>query len=85
MGRMVPTGPESCKYTAYYMRPKGSNPEKTSAWVELYNMTFNEDAEVVELQQINMRSPRAAPFRYVPAREETSILTNKMILDAIAE
>lgn len=85
LGRMVPTGPETCTYTAHYLRPKGGDPAKTSAWVELYNRTFDEDAEVVGLQQINLRSPDAQPFRYIPAREETSILTNRMIVDAIAD
>jgi phenylpropionate dioxygenase-like ring-hydroxylating dioxygenase large terminal subunit len=85
MGRMVPTGPESCTYTAHYMRPKSADPEMASAWVGLYNKTFDEDAEVVELQQINLRSPKALPFRYIPSREETSILTNRMIADAIAD
>ncbi len=85
MGRMVPTGPESCTYTGHYMRHKDTPEDRASEWVELYNKTFAEDAEVVELQQINLRSPNAMPFRYNPGREETSILTNKLIVQALAD
>ena len=80
--RMVPTGPESCQFTAHYLSEAGADLERVDRWIEIWDKTFREDAEVAEIQQQNMRSGKAELFRYIPGREAPSQYIHSCIWDS---
>ena len=85
LGRMVPTGPESCSYTANYFIKDGADRSRIERFAEIFNQTFDEDAQLVEKQQIALASPFASPLRYVKSREPAALLTNRLILAALKD
>ena len=72
-GKITPTGPASCRFTAYYSLVKGGNRQRAEDWIDLWHQTFCEDAKVVETQQLNLFSSRMQPFRYVAKREAAAM------------
>ena len=85
MAKVIPTGPESCRFVAHYLAQAGSDPERVERWIELWNQTYDEDALAVEMQQENLRSGRAQLFRYVSSQEETALFINGLIWQAYKE
>ncbi len=82
LGRMTPTGPDSCDVTVFYMKEKTADLARVDRWIEVWHKTFEEDGEVAEVQQSNMTSPHAKVFQYVESREEPTIFINRVILQA---
>lgn len=70
--KVTPTGPDSCIFTADYFIEEGTDPSRMDRWIEIWDKTFTEDAVATEVQQRNLQSGRAMPFRYVSNREELS-------------
>ena len=85
MARIVPAGPQSCRFIAHYHAERDSDPGRVDDWIELWNRTFDEDAEAVELQQKALRSGRIARMRYVPAQEKPAPFINALIREAYRE
>jgi len=85
MARVVPTGPQSCRFIAHYFADRDADPERVDAWIELWNRTYDEDADAVELQQQGLRSGRLPRMRYVPAREQPVLFVNGLIREAYRE
>jgi len=71
-GKLTPTGPESCVFTADYFIEEGADTARVDRWIEIWDKTFSEDADATVVQQKNLRTGRAQPFRYVSNREELS-------------
>ena len=82
MARIVPTGPESCRFIAHYFAQNGADLERVDAWIALWNQTFEEDREAAEIQQKGLRTGRLPRMRYVGAREEPVLFFNGLIWDA---
>ncbi len=82
IGVMVPTGPETCTYTTYYLKEVGADEARVDQWIDVWQQTFEEDGAVAEIQQANIKAPGAQPFRYVSNREEPTIFINRLIWDA---
>lgn len=85
IARMTPTGPESCRFTADYFAEAGADPARVNRWIEIWDKTFDEDAEVVIIQQQNLKSGRVPEFRYVSNREEPAIFILGLIWQAYKE
>ena len=79
LGRMTPTGPDSCDVTVFYMKEKTADLARVDRWIEVWHKTFEEDGEVAEVQQSNMTSPHAKVFQYVESREEPTIFKVSII------
>jgi hypothetical protein len=79
---MVPTGPETCDYTTYYLKEVGADDARVDQWISIWQQTFEEDGAVAEIQQKNIKAPGAKPFRYVSKREEPTIFINRLIWGA---
>ena len=79
---MNPTGPETCVFHVDYLSEEGADPERVQKWVDIWNTTYDEDAEAVELQQRNTRSRLAPGFRYVANREGPTLFINNLIVEA---
>ena len=73
LSKMVPTGPESCRFVIDYLAEKDADPERVDRWIDIWQQTYQEDLEVLGVQQKNLRIPGAQPFRYLPDREGPSI------------
>jgi phenylpropionate dioxygenase-like ring-hydroxylating dioxygenase large terminal subunit len=82
MAFMNPTGPESCTFTVDYFAEEGADPARVERWIAVWNQTYDEDTEAVEMQQRNTRARHAARFRYVANREGPALFVNGLILDA---
>ena len=82
LAKMVPTGPESCRFTAHYLAEKSADPERVERWLEVWARTYDEDAAAIAVQQANLKSGRAREFRYVSKREEPALFINRLIWDA---
>lgn len=82
MGKMTPTGPQSCRWTIDYLIQKGSDPARTDQWIDIWNKTFEEDAEATTIQQRNLVSDRAQKFRFIPNRERMSQSIHSLIWNA---
>lgn len=72
MGRVVPTGPGSCRFEADYLAEDGADPDRVEQWVKLWNQTYDEDAVVVERIQQNLASGRIDELIYVDGMEDVS-------------
>lgn len=68
-GKITPTGPGSCRYTAYYFGRKGESRDRIEEWIDLWIQTFEEDARVIEVQQRNIESGFSEDFHFVDKRE----------------
>jgi phenylpropionate dioxygenase-like ring-hydroxylating dioxygenase large terminal subunit len=82
LGRMIPTGPESCEFKTFYLKEVGADPDRVDRWIDIWQQTYVEDGEVTEVQQRNIKSPNARPFRYIAAREEPTLFINRLIWEA---
>lgn len=82
LGKMTPTGPQSCRWTIDYLIQKGTSPARADQWIEIWNKTYQEDAQVVEIQQKNLPCDRAKPFRFVPGQEGMSQFMHRQIWEA---
>ncbi len=79
MAGMVPTGPESCRFTAHYLAERGADLDRVDRWIELLDQTFDEDKEAVEIQQRGLRTGRLAQMRYVSDRVAPVIFFDNLI------
>lgn len=70
--QIIPTGPESCRLRQHYFIEQGAPENRFKRWVEIYEKTFEEDAEAAEKQQRNLRANRNI-FQFVNKREEHTI------------
>ena len=82
MAGMVPTGPESCRFSAHYLAVTGADMNRVDAWIELFDQTFEEDRDAVEVQQRGLRTGRLPRMRYVGEREQPVVFFNALIWDA---
>jgi phenylpropionate dioxygenase-like ring-hydroxylating dioxygenase large terminal subunit len=82
MGKMTPTGPQSCRWTIDYLMQKGSDPARVDRWIDIWTQTFREDADVTTIQQSSLLNDRAVPFRFVPNRERMSQSIHHLIWQA---
>ena len=82
ISRMIPTGPESCRFISHYLAETGADPERVDKWISIWDETFEEDAEAATIQQSNMRSGKAELFRYISNREAPTQFINQCIWSA---
>lgn len=82
MTKMVPTGPESCVFTAHYFAKDNAVPDRVDAWIDLWNVVMEEDKSAVETQQQNLKTARVPEFRYVSTQEQPIFFINDLIWDA---
>lgn len=82
MGKMTPTGPQSCRWTVDYLLQKGAEPKRVDKWIDVWTKTFQEDADVTTIQQRNLLNDHARPFRFVPNRERMSQSIHRLIWNA---
>ena len=82
ISRMIPTGPESCRFISHYLAEKDADPDRVDQWIAIWDETFEEDAEAASIQQTNMRSGKAELFRYISNREAPSQFINQCIWSA---
>lgn len=85
MGRMTPTGPQSCRWTVDYLIQKDADPDRVDKWIDVWHKTFREDADVTTIQQSNLTNGYARPFRFVPNRERMSQSIHHLIFEAYRE
>ena len=85
IGSMTPTGPESCEFRTYYLMEAGADKTRVDQWIKIWSQTYAEDGEVAEIQQKNIKAPRAAIFRYVSKTEEPTIFINRLIWKSYKE
>jgi phenylpropionate dioxygenase-like ring-hydroxylating dioxygenase large terminal subunit len=81
-GMIRPTGPETCHIVAdMWVHPDAAESD-VAEWVEMYNQTLTEDAQVVLAQQPGLRS-RMVPYgRLMPSRESAIAHFHRMVWDA---
>ena len=72
MARAVPTGPGEMIFVADYLAERGTPDDVVDEWVKLWELTYAEDAEVVEKIQVNLESGRVTELRYVEGLEDVS-------------
>ena len=66
---IVPTGLESCAFHAdVYSHPEADE-SFVADWMEMYNKTFEEDCEVVRVQQAGLKSQMVPYGRLLPKSE----------------
>ena len=85
MARVVPTGPESCLFVCHYFAEVGADLDRVARWIDIWDATFNEDAEAVAVQQRNLRTGRLPRMRYVDQREGPVLFFNRLIWEAYKE
>ena len=84
-GLITPTGPESCRFVAdMYVHPDVAD-DDVEHWLEMYNLTFAEDAEAVRLQQPGLRSQMVPHGRLMPSRESAISAFHRMVWDAFRQ
>ena len=72
MARAIPTGPAEMTFVADYLAERGTPDDEVDEWVKLWNLTYAEDATVVEQIQTNLASGRVTELRYVDGLEDAS-------------
>ena len=82
LGRIVPTGAQSCRYIVHYLVERDADPGRVEEWIALWNRTYDEDTDAVERQQKGLCSGRVPRLRYVPAREKPALFINGLIREA---
>ena len=82
MAGMVPTGPESCQFTAHYLARPDADAAVVEEWIAMFDQTFDEDKAVCEVQQEGLRTDRLTHMRYTPEREAPVIYFVRLIWDA---
>ncbi len=85
MARIVPTGPESCEFVCHYFAHVDADPERVDRWIDLWDMTFSEDADAVGVQQRNLRTGRLERMRYIAESEGPVLFFSRLIWDAYRE
>ena len=69
-GMIVPTGVESCEFHAdVYSHPQADE-TFVADWMEMYDKTFEEDADVVRVQQAGLKSQMIPYGRLLPEERE---------------
>ena len=85
LGRIVPTGVQSCRFIVHYLAERDADPDRVEEWITLWNRTYDEDTDAVERQQKGLCSGRVPRLRYVPAREKPALFINALIREAYRE
>jgi hypothetical protein len=81
---IVPTGIESCEFHAdVYSHPQADE-TFVADWMEMYNKTFAEDADVVRVQQAGLRSQMIPFGRLLPKSESPIRHFHRLVYDALA-
>lgn len=84
-GMIVPTGPETCRFSAdVYVKP-GVEQGFLDEWLEMYNRTLSEDAEAVLVQQPGLRSKMIAHGRLMPGSESSISHFHRLVWKSIAD
>ena len=79
-GMIVPTGVESCEFYAdVYSHPQADE-TFVADWMEMYNKTFAEDADVVRVQQAGLRSQMIPYGRLLPKSESPIRHFHRLVL-----
>ena len=65
-----------------YLAERGTPDEQVDEWVKLWDLTYAEDAEVVEQIQRNFGSGRVTELRYVDGMEDVSRFFHGLVRDA---
>ena len=83
-GMIVPTGVESCEFHAdVYSHPQADE-TFVADWMEMYDKTFAEDADVVRVQQAGLRSQMIPYGRLLPKSESPIRHFHRLVYDALA-
>lgn len=82
MARAVPTGPATMTFVVDYLIERGTSESEFEEWVKLWELTYDEDARVVESIQQNLASGRITDFRYVAELEGPSRFMHGLVWDA---
>ena len=79
-GMIVPTGVESCEFHAdVYAHPQADE-TFVADWMEMYDKTFEEDADVVRVQQAGLRSQMIPYGRLLPKSESPIRHFHRLVL-----
>ena len=83
-GMIVPTGVETCAFHAdVYAHPQADEAFVVE-WLEMYNQTLLEDADVVLVQQVGLRSNMVPYGRLLPKSESPIRHFHRLVYDALA-
>ena len=83
-GMIVPTGVESCEFHSdVYAHPQAEE-AFVADWMEMYSKTFDEDADVVRVQQAGLRSQMIPYGRLLPKSESPIRHFHRLVYDALA-
>ena len=79
MARAIPTGPASMTFVADYLAERDTPDDQVDEWVKLWDLTYEEDARVVESIQTNLASGRVTELRYIDELEGPSRFMHGLI------
>lgn len=82
MARAIPTAIGSMTFVADYLVERGTSAEQVDEWIKLWDLTYEEDARVVESIQTNLASGRVTEFRYVAELEGPSRFMHGLVWQA---
>jgi phenylpropionate dioxygenase-like ring-hydroxylating dioxygenase large terminal subunit len=84
-GMIVPTGPETCRFSADFFVNPECDDAFVSEWIEMYNRTLSEDAQAVLLQQPGLRSRMVPHGRLMPASESSISHFHRLVWQAMSD
>lgn len=82
MARAIPTSATSMTFVADYLVERGTSDDQVDEWIKLWELTYREDADVVEVVQANLASGRVTEFRYVDDLEGPSRFMHGLVWEA---
>jgi len=82
LGQAVPTGVDSVRFTAHLYRELESDDSTVMEWIRVWDSTFLEDFDVIEVQQRSLRATNFDRGRYIPASEGLIIRLQEIIWSA---
>jgi phenylpropionate dioxygenase-like ring-hydroxylating dioxygenase large terminal subunit len=83
-GMIVPTGPESCRFSAdVYVNP-ACDQAFLDQWMEMYNRTVAEDTDAVAVQQPGLRSRMVPHGRLMPGSESSIAHFHRLVWEALS-
>ncbi len=80
-GRVIPTGPGTCRFEADFYAEDGADPDRVDEWIKLWTQTYDEDASIVESIQRNLASGRVEELIYLEQIEHVSRFFHRLIWD----
>jgi hypothetical protein len=71
-----------CIFVADYFAEVGADLDEVDRWIELWALTYDEDAAALEIQHANLAASTVDRMRYVQGPENPVSIINKLTLEA---